>query len=581
MIQSALSPAHFGLYPGLMDARRGGDAEGAPDASAGPARLDFGSNTRELMEYADEVLRSSASKDEDAPPQPVTSTTPFLDSLEPAGRTDSQTDTVSNPIEIGADQFSSDEFRLYKCKVMRCPKTRPHDWTNCPYAHPGEKAARRDPLVYNYRGWACPEFRRAGSCPRGDACPLAHGVFECWLHPSRYRTMKCVDGAACTRKICFFAHNESELRVVPPEDPARIMELQTLLGEGGHGAGGGGGAWETGTQPGSGQASFSHGHDPFSLPPGVTAEHVGRSAELASLQALLADKGREVREIRAKMVAIATRMPLVDRSDGSAARLPITQLQALGFSAEARLGASPGMNSAPSSDMMRLQHAQTEAAARMRRGVRKQQTLQQQQQQQRMQLAQQMAAMGGGDGMGGPPGAQHDAILAMRAHLARQTAMVGSAALQGPRQRSFGSPAPRRGSAQAGPTSMMWRVDNGAPQVGHHASGGSFTAQRHNLGGFSETTGTPGQSTLPIDNLRAMSESVARTGGSRISPLDLHGPSAGDHGFAPFDAGAPFSDADVHAAYMAIMSSSSALDAAGAGSPSMPKPSENADRDAQ
>jgi Zinc finger C-x8-C-x5-C-x3-H type (and similar) len=27
-----------------------------------------------------------------------------------------------------------------------------------------------------------------GSCERGDSCPYAHGVFECWLHPARYRT---------------------------------------------------------------------------------------------------------------------------------------------------------------------------------------------------------------------------------------------------------------------------------------------------------------------------------------------------------------------------------------------------------
>jgi hypothetical protein len=27
-----------------------------------------------------------------------------------------------------------------------------------------------------------------GTCKRGDACTYAHGVFECWLHPSRYRT---------------------------------------------------------------------------------------------------------------------------------------------------------------------------------------------------------------------------------------------------------------------------------------------------------------------------------------------------------------------------------------------------------
>ena len=37
---------------------------------------------------------------------------------------------------------------------------------------------------------ACPLLinLQTGVCRRGDACPYSHGVFECWLHPSRYRT---------------------------------------------------------------------------------------------------------------------------------------------------------------------------------------------------------------------------------------------------------------------------------------------------------------------------------------------------------------------------------------------------------
>ena len=29
---------------------------------------------------------------------------------------------------------------------------------------------------------------QSASCRRGDQCPFSHGVFESWLHPSRYRT---------------------------------------------------------------------------------------------------------------------------------------------------------------------------------------------------------------------------------------------------------------------------------------------------------------------------------------------------------------------------------------------------------
>lgn len=82
----------------------------------------------------------------------------------------------------------------------------------CPFLHNGEKAKRRDPRKYAYSATACAEFRKTGSCVRGDACSFAHGVFECWLHPARYRTQLCTDGLACARPVCFFAHQESELR---------------------------------------------------------------------------------------------------------------------------------------------------------------------------------------------------------------------------------------------------------------------------------------------------------------------------------------------------------------------------------
>jgi len=110
------------------------------------------------------------------------------------------------------ETLMSDEFRMYEFKIRRCSRTRAHDWTECPYTHPGEKARRRDPRRFNYCGAACPEFRK-GSCPQGDVCEYAHGVFECWLHPSRYRTQLCKDGAACDRRACFFAHHTSQLRV--------------------------------------------------------------------------------------------------------------------------------------------------------------------------------------------------------------------------------------------------------------------------------------------------------------------------------------------------------------------------------
>ncbi|OIW16507.1 hypothetical protein TanjilG_32177 [Lupinus angustifolius] len=107
--------------------------------------------------------------------------------------------------------YSTDEFRMYTFKVKPCSRAYSHDWTECPFVHPGENARRRDPTKYPYSCVPCPEFRK-GSCSKGDTCEYGHGIFECWLHPAQYRTRLCKDESACTRKVCFFAHKLEELR---------------------------------------------------------------------------------------------------------------------------------------------------------------------------------------------------------------------------------------------------------------------------------------------------------------------------------------------------------------------------------
>lgn len=124
----------------------------------------------------------------------------------------------SDGLDIPVDAFSCDNFRMYEFKVRKCARGRSHDWTECPYAHPGEKARRRDPRKYHYSGTSCPDFRK-GQCKKGDACEYAHGVFECWLHPARYRTQPCKDGTHCRRRVCFFAHTPEQLRVLPHNSP--------------------------------------------------------------------------------------------------------------------------------------------------------------------------------------------------------------------------------------------------------------------------------------------------------------------------------------------------------------------------
>ncbi|XP_019158894.1 PREDICTED: zinc finger CCCH domain-containing protein 30-like isoform X1 [Ipomoea nil] len=107
--------------------------------------------------------------------------------------------------------YSTDEFRMFSFKVRPCSRAYSHDWTECPFVHPGENARRRDPRKYHYSCVPCPDFRK-GACRRGDMCEYAHGVFECWLHPAQYRTRLCKEGTSCVRRVCFFAHMPEELR---------------------------------------------------------------------------------------------------------------------------------------------------------------------------------------------------------------------------------------------------------------------------------------------------------------------------------------------------------------------------------
>lgn len=107
--------------------------------------------------------------------------------------------------------YGTDEFRMYSFKVKPCSRAYSHDWTECPFVHPGENARRRDPRKYHYSCVPCPEFRK-GSCSKGDSCEYAHGIFECWLHPAQYRTRLCKDESGCARRVCFFAHKPEELR---------------------------------------------------------------------------------------------------------------------------------------------------------------------------------------------------------------------------------------------------------------------------------------------------------------------------------------------------------------------------------
>lgn len=139
--------------------------------------------------------------------------------------------------DINDGIYGSDDFRMYCFKVKPCSRAYSHDWTECPFVHPGENARRRDPRKYNYTCVPCPEFKK-GVCAKNDSCEYAHGVFESWLHPAQYRTRLCKDETGCSRKVCFFAHKPEELRPLyastgsaipsPKASPVGSMDMSTL-----------------------------------------------------------------------------------------------------------------------------------------------------------------------------------------------------------------------------------------------------------------------------------------------------------------------------------------------------------------
>ncbi|XP_052186749.1 zinc finger CCCH domain-containing protein 29 [Diospyros lotus] len=152
------------------------------------------------------------------------------------------TDKKEYPVDVSLPDindglYATDDFRMYSFKVKPCSRAYSHDWTECPFVHPGENARRRDPRKYQYSCVPCPEFRK-GACAKGDACEYAHGVFESWLHPAQYKTRLCKDETGCSRKVCFFAHKPEELRPLyaltgsampsPKSVPSSAVDMATL-----------------------------------------------------------------------------------------------------------------------------------------------------------------------------------------------------------------------------------------------------------------------------------------------------------------------------------------------------------------
>lgn len=115
----------------------------------------------------------------------------------------------------------SEEFIAHRFKTQWCPIGGPHDWENCVYAHT-YRDWRRTPLI-GYSSRPCPQWTRSianGSpelnyddrCPRGMACPLAHGSKEQLYHPQFYKTSPCSETFCKRGALCAFTHGPHDTR---------------------------------------------------------------------------------------------------------------------------------------------------------------------------------------------------------------------------------------------------------------------------------------------------------------------------------------------------------------------------------
>lgn len=118
----------------------------------------------------------------------------------------------------------------HEFKTQWCPIGGPHDWESCVYAHT-YRDWRRVPAV-GYSSRPCPQWTRSVSvgspeltyaqrCPRGMACPWAHGAKEQLYHPQFYKTSPCNEGSCRRGTLCAFMHGEEDMRKPAPSPEAR------------------------------------------------------------------------------------------------------------------------------------------------------------------------------------------------------------------------------------------------------------------------------------------------------------------------------------------------------------------------
>ncbi|KAF6250641.1 hypothetical protein COO60DRAFT_1705611 [Scenedesmus sp. NREL 46B-D3] len=90
-----------------------------------------------------------------------------------------------------------------------------------------EAGKRRPP--HAYQAVMCDFGKSRKECSHGEVCLLARNALEYWLHPDKYRTILCGHGEACNRNICFFAHNQQELRTLSSRTAGSLLPGEKLL----------------------------------------------------------------------------------------------------------------------------------------------------------------------------------------------------------------------------------------------------------------------------------------------------------------------------------------------------------------
>ena len=98
---------------------------------------------------------------------------PLLDQVDaPVGKLNSH-----RRRRVGTKSFFFFDFHLFFSHLSLPPLNKKNKIKkdSCVFSHPHENARRRDPRTHAYVPEPCPDYRHAGLCLLGSACPFSHG----------------------------------------------------------------------------------------------------------------------------------------------------------------------------------------------------------------------------------------------------------------------------------------------------------------------------------------------------------------------------------------------------------------------